>query len=115
MENIGKYDFDSKQQAEEKIKSLGTANDENGKSYPTHRHSIRMIDEPILLSKAIYNDSDEIVTEAVYSEFYSVDVIWQDLETHPIGWAEHSVNIETEGVHGFAGLSYQAKKFKDVS
>ena len=40
MIKIAKYEFDSKEQAESKIKSLGTAQDENGNEYPTHKHTI---------------------------------------------------------------------------
>jgi hypothetical protein len=40
MIKIAKYALDSKEQAESKIKSLGTAQDENGNEYPTHKHTI---------------------------------------------------------------------------
>ena len=33
---IGKYAFNSKEQAQEKIDALGIETDENGKEYPTH-------------------------------------------------------------------------------
>ena len=29
---------------------------------------------------------------------------------HPYGWKSYSVEIDTEGIHGFLGLSYQDLK-----
>ena len=37
---IGKYQFDNKEQAQAKIDALGTATDEDGNEYPTHKHTI---------------------------------------------------------------------------
>ena len=37
---ISKYEFDSREQAETKINALGTATDENGNEYPTHKSTI---------------------------------------------------------------------------
>jgi len=37
---IGKYEFDSREQAQTKIDALGTATDEDGNEYPTHKHTI---------------------------------------------------------------------------
>ena len=40
MIKVGKYIFDSEEQAETKIKGLGVDTDENGNEYPTHNHAI---------------------------------------------------------------------------
>ena len=48
MIKIAKYAFDSKEQAESKIKSLGTATDENGSEYPTHKHTIVQLGNIVL-------------------------------------------------------------------
>ena len=37
---IGKYEFDSREAAQTKIDALGTATDEDGNEYPTHKHTI---------------------------------------------------------------------------
>ena len=37
---ISKYKFDSREQAQSKIDALGTANDEDGNEYPTHKSKI---------------------------------------------------------------------------
>jgi hypothetical protein len=92
---IGKYAFDSKEQAESKIKSLGTAQDENGNEYPTHKHTIVQL-----------------------SDKWHVDALWLDLEAdeegkvdHPYGWKSYAVNIDGNGVHSFLGLDYNSYKF----
>ena len=40
MIKISKYEFDSREQVETKIASLGTATDEDGNEYPTHKSTI---------------------------------------------------------------------------
>jgi len=40
MIKIAKYEFLDKEQAETKINALGTAQDEDGNEYPTHKHTI---------------------------------------------------------------------------
>ena len=43
MIKLAKYALDSKEQAETKIDALGTATDENGNEYPTHKQYNRTI------------------------------------------------------------------------
>ena len=90
MIKIAKYALDSKEQAESKIKSLGTAQDENG----------------------------EEVVAPVLSDKWHVDALWLDLEAdeegkvdHPYGWKSYAVNIDGNGVHSFLGLEYNSYKF----
>ena len=40
MIKISKYEFDSLEQGETKINALGTATDEDGNEYPTHKSTI---------------------------------------------------------------------------
>tara|TARA_R110000744_G_scaffold143565_2_gene255535 strand:- start:13763 stop:14059 length:297 start_codon:yes stop_codon:yes gene_type:complete len=43
---------------------------------------------------------------------WHVDVCWQEgIQNHPHGWKSYSLNIDTEGVHSFAGLKYLEHKF----
>ena len=79
---IGKYEFDSLEQANSKINALGEE----------HNHTI--------VKLGFLADSTK----------YSVDVMWIGIESHPYGWATKSINIDTEGVHGFAGVNYQDNK-----
>jgi hypothetical protein len=130
---IGKYAFNSKEQALDKIEGLGVAQDEEGNNYPTHRHTIVELGYEVI-SQPVINEEGEVVEEAVYGTDYLVDVLWNSSEItiveeeavldedgmvvtpaitsidHPYGWKSYSVDIETEGIHGFMGLNYQALK-----
>ena len=113
--HIGKYAFNSKEQADSKIEALGVEQDEEGNSYPTHHHTIVELGLEVL-QKAVIEEG-EVVSEAVFGTDYLVDVLWDNLEVdedgeidHPYGWKTYSVNIDTEGIHGFLGLSYQDLK-----
>ena len=95
--HIGKYEFNSEEQATEKIEWLGTETNEEGETYSTHNHTVV-----------------ELGSEGTK---YLVDVLWQDLEPdedgeidHPHGWKTYSVDIDTEGIHSFLGLNYQDLK-----
>ena len=114
--NIGKYRFNSKEQAESKIEGLGIAQDENGNNYPTHKHTITKLGYEVL-EEAVYNE-EEVVSETVFGEGFLVDVLWRDLQAdeneeidHPYGWKSYEVDIDNEGIHGFLGLKYQDLKF----
>ena len=108
--NIGKYAFDSKEQAQTKIKGLGVETDENGNEYPTHKHTIVQLGN-IVLQQGEY-DADGNETKApVLSDKYHVDALFKGLDDHPYGWKSYSVDIDGDGVHSFLGLSYNAHKF----
>ena len=113
---IGKYAFNSKEQAQDKIDALGVAQDEEGNTYKTHKHTIIELGYEVI-SEAIINEEREVIEEAVYGTDYLVDVLWRDLEAdengeidHPYGWKSYSVNIGSEGIHSFMGLKYQDLK-----
>ena len=106
---IGKYKFDSIEDAKKKTDALGIATDEDGNEYPTHKHTIVHLGN-IVLEQAVIDEDGEIETEAVISEDWHVDVLWDGLEDHPYGWKSKSVNIDGDGVHAFFGLSYQSLK-----
>ena len=48
---IGKYEFDSREAAQTKIDALGTATDEDGNEYPTHKHSLVHLGHIVLRGK----------------------------------------------------------------
>ena len=112
---IGKYAFNSKEQAQDKIEDLGTSTDYYGNTYPTHKHTVvelglEVISEPVF-------DGEDVIEEGVFGTDYLVDVLWHDLEVeedggvdHPYGWKTYSVDIDTEGIHSFLGLNYQDLK-----
>ena len=117
MIKIAKYEFDSREQAETKIDALGTATDEDGNEYPTHKHTIVHLGN-IVLEQGEYDEEGEETVAPVLSDKWHLDVLWNGLEAdedgkvdHPYGWKSKSVNIDGDGVHSFLGLSYNAHKF----
>mgnify|MGYP003114485395 CR=1 FL=1 len=105
MIKISKYEFDSKDQADSMIAALGV--DENGNQ--THTHSIVKIGY-IVTEKAEYDSEGVMITEPVRASKYSVDVLWNNLESHPSGWGSYALDLDTEGVHSFMGVSYIKNK-----
>jgi len=130
---ISKYEFNSKEQAQEKIDALGTATDENGNEYPTHKSTIVQLGN-IVLEQGEYDEDGEEVTAPVLSEKWHLDVLWKEEQIttveeeavlddegmiltqevtsvdHPYGWKSYAVDIEGDGVHSFFGLSYDSLK-----
>lgn len=94
---IGKYEFDSKEQAQTKIEGLS----ENS-------HSIVELGF-LTLEHAIYN-GEELISEAVLSDKYSVDVLWNGLTDHPYGWKSYSIDLDNNGSHSFYGVDYLTNK-----
>ena len=116
MIRIAKYEFLDKEQAESKIKSLGTAQDENGNEYPTHKNTIVHLGN-IVLSQGEYDEDGNETVAPILSTDWHVDVLWSNLEadadgtySHPYGWAGKAVNIDGNGVHAFFGLDYNSLK-----
>ena len=116
---IAKYEFDSREVAESKIKGLGVSEDEDGNEYPSHNHCIVKLGH-ITLEAGEYDSEGEETKAPVLSDKYSVDVLWKDLEEtdeegnvtidHPYGWKSKAIDLDDEGVHGFFGVSYQDNK-----
>jgi len=122
MIKIGKYKLNTKQQFLDKLDALGTATDEDGNEYPTHGNVIVELGHEVL-EDAVYGVNEEtgefeLISEAVYSDKYLVDILWRNLEEdedgiidHPYGWKSYSVEVEENGMHSFLGLDYQSLKF----
>ena len=55
---IAKYEFDSREQAQSKIDALGTATDEDGNEYPTHKSTIVQLGN-IVLEQGEYDEEGE--------------------------------------------------------
>ena len=105
---IGKYEFNSQEQAKTKIEGLGVETDENGNTYPTHNNTIVELGY-ITLEQGQYDEDGNVIVEPVLSDKYSVDVLWQDGE-EAYGWKSYRIDVEENGLHGFAGLNYQEHK-----
>jgi len=106
---LGKYAFNSKEQADEKIKSLGVELNEEGVEVPTHNYAIIHLGF-IALEDAEYDDEGVLTKEAVYSLKYSVDTAWRDITEHPEGWADFYVDVLGNGSHSIDGVNYQENK-----
>ncbi|MCP4490110.1 MAG: hypothetical protein GY820_22755, partial [Gammaproteobacteria bacterium] len=103
MIKIGKYEFDSKEQAEAKIKALGVDTDENGVEYPTHKHTIVHLGH-IVEQQGQYDEEGNETVAPVLSDKWHVDVLWKGIDDHPYGWKSYAVDIDGDGVHSFLGL-----------
>ena len=96
---IGKYEFNSKEQLDSKIEGLK----EN------HSHTIVKLGN-IVLQQAEYDEEGEVITEAVLSDKFHVDVMWVGLKDHPYGWKSYSVDLDGNGMHSFLGVDYVTNK-----
>lgn len=106
-----KYEFNSQEQAEEKIAALPHGTDDEGNEYLLGKHTIvklgyLWITEPIVEYERDGEDVTEIVTEGVASDKYSVDVLWNDLDESPYGWKSYEITVEGNGAHTFAGWNF---------
>jgi hypothetical protein len=110
MIKIAKYEFLDQEQAETKINDLGTATDENGNEYPTHKHTIVQLGN-IVLQQGTYDEDGNELTAPVLSDKWHVDVLFNGLDDHPQGWESYAIDSSGDGVHSFLGLSYNAHKF----
>ena len=105
MISIGKYEFNSQEQAEDKIKALGVEIDEDGNEYPTHNHTIVQLGN-IVLEQGKYGEEGNEIEAPVLSEKWHVDVLWRNLDGNPYGWKSYAIDIQDNGVHSFLGLDY---------
>lgn len=99
---IGKYEFKSKEQVQDKIEDL-----------PEGSFLIVELGY-IVLKEGEYelNEDEEmqLIKEPVFSDKYHVDVIWYDIESHPYGWKTYSCDLDSEGMHKFSGIPYLENK-----
>ena len=106
MELFKKYEFNSKEQAEQKIAALPhTTDDLTEQSYLDGGHTIVHLGH-LWIEEPTYDAEGEIETEGVASDKYSVDVLWQDLDSSPYGWASYEITVEGNGAHTFLGRNF---------
>ena len=99
MNTFRKYQFGSKGAATAKINALGTATDDDGNTYPTHKNAIVHLGN-IVVTPAEIDEDGNIVSEAVLSDTYHIDVLW-DGEANP-DWDNQMVWCAPNGLHIFA-------------
>ena len=98
MKVFRKYSFGSKGAATTKINALGV--DEEGN--PTHSHAIVHLGN-IVVTPAEIDAEGNIITEAVLSDTYHIDVLW-DGEPNP-DWDNQLVWCAPVGLHTFGSSS----------
>lgn len=104
MELFKKYEFDSQEQAETKIAALPHI-EVDGVSYLDGNHTIVKLGYIVTNTPEYDENGDEIVAP-IYSDKYSVDVLWNGLEKSPYGWASYEITVEGNGVHTFLGRNF---------
>lgn len=106
MKLFKKYEFNSQEQAEKKIADLPHIEDDvTGESYLEGNHTIVKLGY-LWIEEPIFDADGEVVTEGVQSDKYSLDVLWDGLDESPYGWKSYEVEPEGNGVHTFAGRSF---------
>jgi hypothetical protein len=100
-----KYEFNSEEQALEKIAALPHETDDEGNEYPTHKHTVVKLGY-LWTTEPTYDEEGNVETEGVASDKYSVDVLWSELDESPYGWKSYEISVEGNGVHTFAGWSF---------
>lgn len=106
MELFKKYEFDSQEQAETKIAALPHITDDiTGESYLEGSHTIVKLGY-IVTNTPEYDENGDEVVAPIYSDKYSVDVLWNGLEKSPYGWASYEITVEGNGVHTFLGRNF---------
>ena len=110
--NIGKYAFNSKEQFDSKVENLYTINEE-GDKIPNSKFAIITDGLGFIeVTAPTFDEDGEELTPSIMGTDYHCDIVWYDLEDHPYGWKSYSIDIDTEGLHAFAGISYQDNKFQ---
>jgi len=113
-----KYEMASKEAADALIDALPSATDEEGNTYPTHRHSIVRLGY-LCVTEPIFDEEGNVLTEGVQSDKYSVDVLWDgdslmDEEgniVYPNGWEDAEIQYDPSwqsrnGYHKFGGWNF---------
>ena len=101
MKKLRKYSFASEEAADAAILALGTTTDLEGNEVPSNPHHIIKIGH-IVETPAVLDEDGEVVTEAVLSDTYAVDTIW-DGEPNA-DWDEYMIWCAPMGVLVSGGI-----------
>lgn len=101
-----KYEFNSQEQAEEKIAALPHDTDDEGNEWLSGNHTIVKLGYIWITEPVFDEELDEFTSEGEQSDKYSVDVLWEDLDESPYGWKSYEITVEGNGVHTFAGWNF---------
>jgi len=61
----------------------------------------------VIITEGVYNDDGSWATEPVFSNKWHVDILWLDSKNEPEEFKPFLVDLDTIGVHGFAGIEYK--------
>jgi len=104
MKLFKKYEFNSQEQAEQKIAALPHL-EVDGESYLEGSYTIVKLGY-LWITEPTFDAEGKLLTEGVASDKYSVDVLWQDLDSSPYGWASYEITVEGNGSHTFLGRNF---------
>tara|TARA_R110000822_G_scaffold207031_1_gene343200 strand:+ start:193 stop:489 length:297 start_codon:yes stop_codon:yes gene_type:complete len=85
-----RYQFNDKQQAEEKVSAFIEVN-EQGEEVQTIKASFIWLDKFEKVN-GTYNEQGEEITAPIFTDSYSLDVVWDDLDKSPYGWKSYEIN-----------------------
>ena len=106
MELFKKYEFNSQEQAEDKIAALPHITDDlTEESYLEGNHTIVKLGY-LLTNNPEWDEEGNAIVEPEHSDKYSVDVLWQGLDESPYGWKSYEIEVEGNGVHSFLGRNF---------
>ena len=106
MELFKKYEFNSQEQAEDKIAALPHITDDlTGESCLEANHTIVKLGY-LVTNTPEWDEEGNAIVEPIYSDKYSVDVLWQGLDESPYGWKSYEIEVEGNGVHSFLGRNF---------
>jgi len=97
-----KYEFASEEEFQSSLEALGVSLDEEGNSHPTHNHFIVQLGH-IVKTPAVLDEEGEVVTEAILSDKYAVDVLWNTEADE--SWNLYMVWPNPVGRHTFGSKS----------
>ncbi len=101
MRTLRKYQFTSEEAANTAILALGTTTDLEGNEIPSNPHQIYKLGH-LVETPATYDEEGEVLTEAVLSDTYAVDVVW---EGEPLeDWDANMIWCEPIGVFTAGGV-----------
>tara|TARA_R110000787_G_scaffold285687_2_gene402031 strand:- start:262 stop:558 length:297 start_codon:yes stop_codon:yes gene_type:complete len=87
-----RYLFNDKAQAETKVNAFIEVTEE-GEKKQTVNASFIWLDKFIKV-EGEYNEQGEEITPPIFTDSYSLDVVWTDLEESPYGWKTYKVDPE---------------------
>lgn len=99
-----KYEYISEEEANLYIDNLGYEIDEDGNKYPTHGNHIVKIGY-IVLEQGTYDEEGNELTPPIFSDKYSVDVIWVNGKDKD--WKDKRIKLNgNKNSHSFYGWEY---------